>query len=100
VPLWYVEEQALVRHQPRRRRVQGERRAAHDRSTAKLAARDGPLSIMPTKNGPLEVTGNLEIVTGTGRTVAAHAADVLCRCGGSSNKPFCDGTHAKIGFTS
>jgi CDGSH-type Zn-finger protein/uncharacterized Fe-S cluster protein YjdI len=65
---------------------------------AKLAARDGPLSITPTKNGPLEVTGNLEIVSGTGRTVLRTQQTWLCRCGGSSNKPFCDGTHAKIGF--
>jgi len=63
-----------------------------------LARRNGPLAITPTKNGPLEVTGGLEICTGTGRTVLRTQQTWLCRCGGSSNKPFCDGTHAKIGF--
>ena len=58
-----------------------------------------PLSVVPTKNGPLEVNGSLEIVSGTGRTVLRTEQTWLCRCGGSSNKPFCDGTHAKIGFT-
>jgi CDGSH-type Zn-finger protein/uncharacterized Fe-S cluster protein YjdI len=63
-----------------------------------LERRNGPLAITPTKNGPLEVTGNLEICSGTGRTVQRARQTWLCRCGGSANKPFCDGTHKKIGF--
>ena len=68
--------------------------------TPTLAVRDGPLVIDPQADGPLEVKGNLEIVTGTGRTVARVDSTRLCRCGGSRNKPFCDGTHARIGFRS
>ena len=64
-----------------------------------LARRNGPLAITSTRNGPLEVTGSLEICSGTGRTVLRTQQTWLCRCGGSSNKPVCDGTHAKIGFT-
>jgi len=65
-----------------------------------LARRDGPLSITPLPNGPLSVRGSLEICSGTGRTVSRVESARLCRCGGSSNKPFCDGTHARIGFQS
>ena len=64
-----------------------------------LARRDGPLKIAATKNGPLEVTGSLEICSGTGRTVLRTQQTTLCRCGGSANKPFCDGSHKRIGFT-
>ncbi|SFS17747.1 Uncharacterized Fe-S cluster protein YjdI [Dyella sp. OK004] len=67
-------------------------------ATDALAVRDGPLHIEPQHNGPLKVRGNLEITSGTGRMVARVASAFLCRCGGSQNKPFCDGTHAKIGF--
>ena len=63
-----------------------------------LAVRDGPLSVTPTPNGPLMIEGSLEICSGTGRTVHRVTKTWLCRCGGSSNKPFCDGTHKKIGF--
>lgn len=63
-----------------------------------LAARAGPVEITPRDNGPLLVAGNLEIVSGTGRTVNRVVKTALCRCGGSANKPFCDGTHTKIGF--
>jgi CDGSH-type Zn-finger protein len=63
-----------------------------------LAQRNGPLAIDPQPNGPLEVTGNLEITAGTGRIVARVTAARLCRCGGSQDKPFCDGTHARNGF--
>jgi CDGSH-type Zn-finger protein/uncharacterized Fe-S cluster protein YjdI len=67
-------------------------------ATDMLPARDGSLRIDPQLNGPLKVRGNLEIVSGTGRVVARVSSANLCRCGGSASKPFCDGTHAKIGF--
>jgi CDGSH-type Zn-finger protein/uncharacterized Fe-S cluster protein YjdI len=63
-----------------------------------LAVRNGPLEVRPQRNGPLAVTGNLELISGTGRTVHRLTTARLCRCGGSSNKPFCDGTHARNGF--
>lgn len=65
-----------------------------------LAVRNGPLEIDPQLDGPLQVRGNLEITSGTGRVVARVQSARLCRCGGSNNKPFCDGTHAKNGFRS
>jgi CDGSH-type Zn-finger protein/uncharacterized Fe-S cluster protein YjdI len=68
--------------------------------TDTLPVRDGVLAIDPQLNGPLRVRGNLEIVSGTGRVVARVTSAYLCRCGGSASKPFCDGTHTKIGFKS
>ena len=68
--------------------------------TDALPVRDGVLAIDPQLNGPLRVRGNLEITSGTGRVVARVTSATLCRCGGSATKPFCDGTHAKIGFKS
>lgn len=65
-----------------------------------LQRRDGPLKINPSENGPLIVEGPLEVCSGTGRTVKRVEKAALCRCGGSANKPFCDGTHVKIGFKS
>jgi CDGSH-type Zn-finger protein/uncharacterized Fe-S cluster protein YjdI len=65
-----------------------------------LEARNGPLEVEPQPDGPLQVRGNLEITSGTGRVVARVTQARLCRCGGSANKPFCDGTHARIGFRS
>jgi CDGSH-type Zn-finger protein/uncharacterized Fe-S cluster protein YjdI len=65
-----------------------------------LASRAGQLKVMPAKDGPLVVRGNLEIVSGTGHTVNRVTKTALCRCGRSRNKPYCDGTHAEIGFTS
>ena len=67
-------------------------------ATDPLSPRDGALQITPRKNGPNQVTGPLEICAGTGRTVSRVTRAMLCRCGASSNKPFCDGTHVKIGF--
>jgi CDGSH-type Zn-finger protein/uncharacterized Fe-S cluster protein YjdI len=66
--------------------------------TDMLEVRDGALEIEPTLDGPLAVRGNLEITSGTGRVVARLTEARLCRCGGSATKPFCDGTHARIGF--
>lgn len=63
-----------------------------------LASRNGPVTIDAAEDGPLLVTGNLEVVSGTGRTIDRCTKAALCRCGGSANKPYCDGTHRKIGF--
>jgi CDGSH-type Zn-finger protein/uncharacterized Fe-S cluster protein YjdI len=63
-----------------------------------LAARDGPIAVTPTRNGPLAVRGNLELVSGTGRTIGRVTQTWLCRCGQSKNKPYCDGSHRAAGF--
>jgi CDGSH-type Zn-finger protein/uncharacterized Fe-S cluster protein YjdI len=65
-----------------------------------LSSRDGLLAVEPQADGPLQVRGNLEITSGTGRVVARLTSAKLCRCGASATKPFCDGTHARIGFKS
>jgi CDGSH-type Zn-finger protein len=54
-------------------------------------------------NGPFRVedpNGVVELVdaNGTNYDLTGKPAFSLCRCGGSVNKPFCDGTHSKIGF--
>ncbi|MES2626159.1 MAG: ferritin-like domain-containing protein [Pseudomonadota bacterium] len=68
--------------------------------TDMLAVRDGPLAIDPLIDGPLQVRGNMEIISGTGRVVARMESTRLCRCGASNNKPFCDNSHARVGFKS
>lgn len=63
-----------------------------------LAKRDGPLTVLPLPDGPLALTGNFEVVTGTGATIARQTAAIMCRCGVSKTKPYCDGSHVAIGF--
>ena len=66
--------------------------------SAALPARNGVVEVVPTLNGSLRVIGNLEIVSGTGRTVKRATQVFLCRCGQSKNKPYCDGSHKAAGF--
>jgi uncharacterized Fe-S cluster protein YjdI/CDGSH-type Zn-finger protein len=54
-------------------------------------------TIDPRPDGPLFVRGRLRVIDGNGEPHEVSRA-ALCRCGGSGNKPFCDGTHRKIGF--
>lgn len=50
-------------------------------------------------NGPYLVKGPVLLLDAEGNEFHAERATVaLCRCGESANKPFCDGTHAKVGF--
>jgi CDGSH-type Zn-finger protein len=51
-------------------------------------------------NGPYKITGPITILDAEGVAfeVPEGSAVVLCRCGHSGNKPFCDATHRKIGF--
>lgn len=57
----------------------------------------GRLRITPQVDGPVEILGNLEIQDAAGRILHRNET-YLCRCGGSTNKPFCDGTHRSRGF--
>lgn len=65
-----------------------------------LADRAGPVRVTPRPDGPLLVEGNLEICAGTGRTLNRVQKAALCRCGHSANKPYCDGSHTRVGFKS
>ncbi|MCE2996400.1 MAG: (4Fe-4S)-binding protein [Cyclobacteriaceae bacterium] len=49
-------------------------------------------------NGPLLVYGNVSIKDKDGNLTQKNNVTAFCRCGASSNKPFCDGSHKKIGF--
>ncbi len=51
-------------------------------------------------NGPNRITGPIEIVDQDGKAFQIPEGQwvSLCRCGASSNKPFCDATHARVGF--
>lgn len=51
-------------------------------------------------NGPYLVKGEVEMVDAEGNVFETRKTFSICRCGHSSNKPFCDGTHKKIGFES
>ncbi len=51
-----------------------------------------------SKNGPLLVFGNITIKDSEGKETKKNKVTAFCRCGASSNKPYCDGTHRKIGF--
>jgi CDGSH iron-sulfur domain-containing protein 3 len=63
--------------------------AEHDRVVIKVRA-----------NGPYKVTGPVTIVDADGNEFELPPGEgvVLCRCGASTTKPFCDKTHSKIGF--
>ena len=57
------------------------------------------LTIKVTENGPYLVTGPLRLLDADGTPHPVERQTVaLCRCGGSTTKPFCDGTHSKVGF--
>jgi CDGSH-type Zn-finger protein/uncharacterized Fe-S cluster protein YjdI len=62
------------------------------------ATLNGKLQVRPTPNGPLLLQGEVEVCGATGQTCFSGNKGALCRCGGSQNKPFCDGTHVQLGF--
>jgi CDGSH-type Zn-finger protein/uncharacterized Fe-S cluster protein YjdI len=62
-------------------------------------AEQGLLTITLLPNGSLRMRGNFEIYSADGQTRFQGTNALLCRCGASRDKPFCDSTHEKIGFT-
>lgn len=51
-----------------------------------------------SENGPLLVYGNITVKDSAGNETKKHKVTAFCRCGASSNKPYCDGSHRKIDF--
>jgi CDGSH-type Zn-finger protein len=62
---------------------------------------DPPAAVRITlvKDGPLRIRGHVEVRDHRNRLIKeSDGLMLLCRCGGSATKPFCDGTHGRIGF--
>ena len=59
---------------------------------------DLPVAVSPVEDGPLWVTGGVAMLRSDGLPLETRNRVALCRCGQSSNKPLCDGTHIEIGF--
>lgn len=57
---------------------------------------DTKVEVMP--NGPLMVYGNITVKKTNGEELKKYKVTAFCRCGQSSNKPFCDGSHIKANF--
>ena len=62
------------------------------------AKRQQRLELRASANGPLLLSGGVRILDSDGAVLYEGEKAALCRCGGSANKPFCDGTHKKNGF--
>jgi CDGSH-type Zn-finger protein len=74
---------------------------AHDGIAAACAAAElaaGTVTVTATSAGPLHVTGPLTLSGADGAPVYCGTETWLCRCGHSQTKPFCDGSHRKVGF--
>ena len=62
-------------------------------------AREAPVEIVPSRDGPYLIRGPVEMRDQQGRTITLTRRTIaLCRCGRSQIRPFCDGTHQAIGF--
>lgn len=71
----------------------------NQKSTAPEQNDDAGILVEATQNGPLLIRGNVRVRDQFGATITKTNVTAFCRCGGSGNKPFCDGTHKKINFT-
>ena len=69
------------------------------RPRAHQAGRPNETRVRASSNGPLLVSGGVRIVDAEGNLLYEGERAALCRCGGSANKPFCDGTHKTNGFS-
>ena len=70
-----------------------------NRLDADRADASGPLRIEPQPNGPLLFRGSLRVLDAAGVAAGCATKATFCRCGHSANKPFCDGSHDRAGFS-
>ena len=59
-----------------------------------------PTRIVPLRDGSLELRGHMRLCDSSGKPVADAGRVLLCRCGQSADKPFCDRSHERVGFES
>ena len=57
------------------------------------------VTITPLTDGPYEVTGEVSVTAPDGTVLRETGKAYLCRCGHSAKKPFCDGSHKRVGWT-
>jgi len=74
--------------------------AQPEEEAEKDMAAGGKLMVNPRTNGPLHLKGRVTIKNAGGTVIFEGTETWLCRCGASASKPFCDGTHKRIGFKS
>ncbi len=70
-----------------------------DKDAAEHPVTEGESRICVTQNGPLEVSSAIELKVKDEMKLSEDNPYYLCRCGASENKPFCDGSHKRIGFS-
>lgn len=69
-----------------------------EETIGEVTVADTTTTVEAMKNGPLMVYGTLEVKDGKGNVTTKHKVTAFCRCGASQNKPFCDGSHIRVGF--
>ena len=72
---------------------------ADDRSTKEDEETEGELEVTPVPGGPFLLDGDVEIQTADGETAVRSRDASLCRCGATEDKPFCDGSHEELDFS-
>lgn len=65
---------------------------------ATTAATAGSVIVEPLRDGPLVVHGTLTVRAADGSEATREHRTAFCRCGQSSSKPYCDGSHGVVGF--
>jgi uncharacterized Fe-S cluster protein YjdI len=78
-------------------RTDGAAEGPGSRAAVASAGTEAVATLRP--DGPLVVMGELRVLDAEGNELSQGARHFFCRCGGSQNKPFCDGTHKRNGFT-
>jgi hypothetical protein len=70
----------------------------YNNKTEEISSANAEQIVEVIPSGPLMIYGNIELKFKDGTTEKRYKVTAFCRCGSSNNKPFCDGTHRKMGF--
>ena len=91
IQMWFIPSQRRLEPAIQQMRV-----AREDRANRFLLLVSNQIDARP--NGPLHVRGRVRIVGTGGQLIREDTRIALCRCGASENKPYCDGSHRRVGF--